>query len=441
MSDDWLILKLANDGSSWKPEANHFSLPMGLLWWVGGHFDSPIPARAVALTCHLISTLVVLPRSVQLLFPDWSARAGLLIGLCVLCLSGSAEPLVWACAAGYTVLGLCVNIAIYAHLRWLKAAELSWRLTSVVAVAAGLLTWEMGVCVPLLIVLVSVFKRRRAIESVRDALPHLLLLVPYAALKFSLDSVVTLAPSGPVRIVGNLVFTPLLALSPWLFDRTTLVAWYGAAMAGGLVVCFLGLGFKGRRREPFVLAAMGFAMLSPVLHGPGPEQRYLYLAAPWLLLATAAAGHGIGFNPRKSFTATLIVVWCSLSTANLWRWAGGWRESDRVRVAIIEGIVAAVPPSAEVAVIDAPDRLPGWGPTHKYWIFRFGLKEALAREGVVLRARGHWMPPNEEVLGRRLHTQPMTPDLVTSWEEQGWQIIDCRPAPLERVALMAPSGD
>jgi hypothetical protein len=441
MSDDWLILDRALTRSLVTPEPNHFSLPMALLWWIGGLLDSPIPARVVALACHLTTTLLVLPRTVRLLFPDWDPKAGRWVGLAVLCLSSCVEPLVWACTAGYAIVGLWVNLSVYAHLRWLETERTPWRFASLAAMAGGLLSWEMGVCTPALIVLASFIRRRTPLRSLRDAVPHFSLLVPYVLLKFLLGSMVTLAPYGALRFVGNIAFTPFLALSPWLLSRTHLVAAPGIALAALLLLAFFALAAKGRRRDPLALAAMGFAMLTPVIHGPGPEQRYLYLAAPWLLLATVAAVRAGAPTLKRPVTVALISIWCCLNTANVWRWAAGWREADRVAVQLVKAVVASVPPATEVALINTPDRLPGWGPTHKYWVFRFGLKQALARQDITLRAMGHWTPPDEETLGRRLHTTPVTSDLIHTWQQNGWTVIDCRPPPLEQVTLLKGSGE
>ncbi len=436
ISDDWRLLERAWEVSFFLPEENHVSAYLAFVWWSGGVLDSPVPARALALLCHGIALLGVLPRIVRALFPDWDPRAGLWVALGALCLSSCAEPLVWACTSGYAGVGSCLLFAVYAHLRWLEDPSPRWRLAGVGAAFAGLLVLEYGILAAPLLALVSWSRERSLTRCARDVWPYLLLLVPYGLLKLGLESTVVLQPREPLRIAGNVGYTPFLALSPWLFHRDTLVALPGVAMAGGTLLGLAALLIRGRRRTPLALLLMGYVVLLPVIYGPGPEQRYLYLAAPWLLLGTVAAAHAAGVTAKRRLALALVCAWAISSVFSLWRFAGHWREAGRVECAVLDALVeAAGEPPRAVVVLNAPDRLPDWGPTHKYWLFRVGLREALARRGVDLVVQAHFGEPDPELLGLQVNTPRATLGAIEAWQSAGYLVLDCAPAPIERVVV------
>ena len=90
------------------------------------------------------------------------------------------------------------------------------------------------------------------------------------------------------------------------------------------IVLLLALGallIRGRARTPLALLLMGYVALLPVIYGPGPEQRYLYLAAPWLLLGAVSAARAGGVNSRRRLAVAVVCCWAALSAFSFWRWA------------------------------------------------------------------------------------------------------------------------
>jgi hypothetical protein len=283
----------------------------------------------------------------------------------------------------------------------------------------------------MMVAVLSWFRARRVRQGLRDVVPHALLVIPWVALKIALGSTEPLPVGGPVRLFGHLVAAPLLALSPWPLDRELLTAWPGIVMAG-LVLALVLAAARRVGRPGAALLLLALAPLTPVLVGPGPEARYLFLAAPWLVLVAAAglreASAGSGGASRAGLLVGLVVCY-AISAATTWRTAERWRAADRMASVILDDVTRAARAHArpEVVVIDAPDRLPRWGPTSKVPVWRHGLGEALAMRGVQLAARAYTPPGDPEVLGLQPNTEPLSPDTIRDWRARRLLILACRP--------------
>ena len=77
-------------------------------------------------------------------------------------------------------------------------------------------------------------------------------------------------------------------------------------------------GWKARSRKVFACLAAAFVPLLPVVTASGPQQRYLYLVAPWMVLAAVAAAVEVGLPVRIRRVASwlaLVVVGIMLRVA------------------------------------------------------------------------------------------------------------------------------
>jgi hypothetical protein len=430
LSDDWEMLAHVRAGALFE-EARHVSLPRRLLWWGAVQGAGPWLFRLVGLGCHLVATLGVLPRVAGLMFPVWAPWTGYVAGLVVLGLPVALEPLVWASAVAYPILELELLAVAYAHLRWLRDGGRAWRVGSLLATAAALLTWELGVAAPLVVAAVSGLRARKISRGLRDVAPHALLVVPWFAFKLGLGSTDTLIWRGSVRLFGHLMTAPLLALSPWHVDRDLLTAWPGMVLAGAVLALVLAAAWSlGRPGAALLLLA--WATLAPVLVGPGPEARYLLIAAPWLVLLATAGVREVAARCGRAGRVALtvgLVVFCAAAAATSWRSAERWRAADGIARAILDDVTrtAHAQTRPEVVVIDAPDRLPGWGPTSKVPVWRHGLAAALAMRGVRLAAQAHTPPGDPEVLGLQPSTRPWGPGDLRDWRARGLLVLICRP--------------
>jgi hypothetical protein len=430
LSDDWVLVLRTQIGSFFE-ESRHASLPRRALWWATAQGAGPWLFRLVGLGCHVTASLGVLPRVAALLFPGWAQRTGRLAGLVLLALPVTLEPLVWAAAVSYPILELELLVVAYAHLRWLRDGAWAWRVVSWAATAAALLTWELGVAAPLVVAILSVLVAGRRRRAVGDVAPHALMVLSWLVWKVGVGSTETLAWGGPRRVLEQVVSLPLLTLSPWPLDRHLLTAWPGAVLAcAALVLVVLAAWRAGRRGVALLLLAWG--VLVPVLAGPGPEARYLLLGAPWLvLLATAGARDLAATCGRAGHVALIagLVVFCASAAGTSWWLAGRWRAADAIARSIVDGVsrAALARGRLDVVVIDAPDRLPGWGPTSKVPVWRHGLASALEMRGVRVARQAHTAPADPEVLGLRPNTRAWTGADLRRWRARGWLVLACRP--------------
>jgi hypothetical protein len=428
LSDDWVFLRGAEQGALLE-EARHVSVPRRALWWAVSLGAGPWIFRLAGLACHLGVGLVLVPRLAGLLFPGWSLATRVLAGLVLLALPVTIEGLVWPAAVAYPILELALVVTAYAHLRWLRDGASAWRAGSVLGTAAALATWEIGVTAPLVVLILSLFARRGR-RVLRDVAPHAALLVPWLAMKLALGSTGTLGWRGPVRMVGHVVATPLLALSPWPLDHVLLMTWPARALTA--VVFGLAVAAAWRLgRTGITLLFLAWGVLTPVLLAPGPEARYLLLAAPWLALLATAAVNDLAQRagrPGRIALALAFVVFCAGGGAASWWLAARWRTAESIPRGVVDGVVAASAADGrrDVVVIDAPDRMPTWGPTSKVPVWRHGLPEALAWRGVRLIMQAHTTPGDPDVLGLRPNTRPWTRGDVEWWRAQGWLVLACR---------------
>lgn len=436
-SDDWVLLAAGRAGA-WPLEAAHLSLPRDLLLIVADAGPGPWLVRAAALLAHALATLWLLPRvAIGLAGPE-AAGPGRAAGLVALALPATLDPLVWPCTAGYALLEACLLALAWAHLAWVTDRGGWRRAASLAATAAALLTWELAVVAPLVVGTLSWGRGRGPGRAARDAAPHLALVAAWAAAKVALGSTDLLDLREPVRVAGNVAFTPLLLLSPWPLARGLLGSVGGAALAlAALAVVALAARRVGRPGA--ALLTLVWAPLLPVLAGPGPESRYLLLSAPWaallLSLAAARAPRRTTGAPVAAAAATaLVVAWSAAAGATSWRAALRWREGVAEARAVLDAFARAAD-ERPVVVLDAPDRLPGWGPTWKVPVWRHGLAEALARRGVTVAARAHRPPPDPERLGLRPSAPPCGDDDLAAWRARGWRPLAWDPV---RQAAVEP---
>lgn len=426
VSDDWVLRSLYK--SEWfLPQRDHLSFVDGLIWSLGWIFDSPLPARMGALGCHALTLLVVFPRVVGGIYPSWDRRTGLWLGLAVFSLSSCIEPLVWACAAPYAILGLLLMVSVAAHLAWLDDAGVAWRCLSVMALAAGLLTWDFAVAGVPLVMLMSWIRKRSATRCLYDAFPHVLLLAGYLVLKVSLGSLAVPASQSLVRVGGNVVFTPFLTLSPILFGRKFLLSPVGVAIACAVLFLLVFAGWRANSRRVFGCLAAAYVVLLPVLRASGPQQRYLYLAAPWMVLTAFGAVAEMDFSARiRGWFSWLAVSLALVSAVNQWSFAAGWKEAADVAEQTCTSIATAVAEeSSPVIVLNQPDRLPGWGPTKKYMVWRLGLVEGMASLGIHVEQVAHTLPVNPERQGVVQDSEVADRAQINEWLEQGKLVLDC----------------
>lgn len=420
LQDDWRLLARARAHSWVLPEPNHLSLPQGLLWWLGDRTGSPLPARLAALAAHLLSYLVLLPAVARALRPGLSVAVARQVGLLGLCAWVALDPLIWACTAAYALTLPWLLLAIWLHLRGARPTDRQ-RLASLGCLAAALLTWELAVVGPPLLALASLARGDRPRAALRGALPAAALLLPYLGLKLLLGSTETLAPRGPLRLAMNLGATPLLLASPLPWPRGPLLGPLGLAAAA---LAWVGVLALGRQRQRGWSLALGLAPLLPVLTGPGPEARYLYLCVPGAALAVRLGLADLTAARARRLGALALGAWVALSAGSAWASAARWRAADRLARAVLEEAGAAGGP---LALIDAPDRLPGWGPCWKHPVWRLGLREALAARGVTLVGRAHVAPADPEMQGLWPATPALTPALGREWARAGVQVRRVQP--------------
>ena len=430
LSDDWVLLAGAQQGG-FLEELRHISIPRRALWWASMHGAGPWLFRLVAIGCHVAASLVVLPRLGRLLFPAWPVAISYLAGLGLLASPVAFDAVVWPATAAYSMLELALLAVAYAHLRWLRGGGRAWRIGSVLATAAALVTWDLAISAPLVVAVLSVLTAARGRRAVRDVAPHALLLVPWIVLKLSLSSTATLEWLGFTRVFGHVLAAPLLTLSPWPLNYRFLSAPAGAVLAVAVFVLALVAAWRISRNGAALLL-LAAAVLLPVLPGPGPEARYLLLAAPWLvLLATEATREVVVRSGRAGYVVLALgfVAFFSVTSAASWWMAARWRAAGVISRDVLDGVtrLARADGRRDVVVIDAPDRMAGWGPTSKVWVWRNGLSDALAMYGLRLVAQVHTAPGDPEVLGLRPSTAPWTPEDRAQWQAKNLLVLLCRP--------------
>ena len=430
ISDDWILLEGARHGG-FLDELRHISIPRRALWSASMHGAGPWLFRLVAIGCHVAASLVVLPRLGRLLFPAWSVATSYLAGLGLLVLPVAFDAVVWPATAAYSMLELELLALAYAHLQWLRGGGSAWRVGSVLITAAALATWEFAITAPLVVVVLSVLTAARGRRAVRDVAPHALLLAPWLILKLGFSSRATLEWLGITRVAGHLLAAPLLTLSPWPLNYRLMMSSAGAILAAAVFVLALAAAWRVSQNGTALLMLAAAALL-PVLPGPGPEARYLLLSAPWLvLLATEATRDVVVRSGRAGYVvlALAFVAFYAVAGAASWWMAARWRTAGAISRDVLDGVVrlARADGRRDVVVIDAPDRMAGWGPTSKVLVWRNGLSNALATHGLHLVAQVHTAPGDPEVLGLRPNTRAWTPDDRAQWQAKDLLVLICRP--------------
>lgn len=430
LSEDWVMLERTRSERAFFEELRHISLPRRALWWAAAHGAGPWLFRLVGVGCHLVASLVVLPRVAALLFPASAHWTGYLAGLVLLALPVTIDPLVWASTVAYPILELVLLLVAYAHLRWLRDGDQAWRAGSWLATAAALLTWELGVAAPLVVTVLSVLLARQARRLLGDVAPHVFLVALWFALKLWLGSTEALDWRGPSWVLGHVLTVPLLVLSPWPLGRHLLTAWPGVLLAVTVFALVLAAAWR-LGRVGIALLLLTWGVLGPVLAG-GPEARYLLVAAPWLVLLATAGLREVTASSRGAGRVALLIgliAYSALAAGASWWQAVRWRTADVLARSIVDGVTRAARAEGrvDVVVIDAPDRVAGWGPTSKAWVWRNGLRESLALRGLRLVGLAHTVPADPEVIGLRPATPPWSPEDLRSWRAQGLLVLACRP--------------
>jgi len=429
LSDDHLLLARAGGDAGLLLEARHLSLPRRALWAAAAAGAPPWTFRAVALVAHLLSGLVLVPALAAGLAPAWGPRARRAAGLLFLALPVSLAPLVWPATLAYPLLVPLLLAAAVAHLRWVEGGDRRWRAAALGACATALLTWEQGVAGPPLLALASWSRGRSPRRALADALPALALLLPYVGLKLALGSTEALAPRGPLRALANAAAVPLLQLAPVPLPRAVLLSAAGPALGLAAAAALLGAAWRlGRLGAALLL--MGALVLGPVLPGPGPAPRYLYLSAPFAALLVVGAARTT--PPRPAARTALLAalgLWAALAAGTAWGAAAAWRRADAEAGAVLAAIerAAGAHDARTVAVLDAPDRLPGWGPTWRFPVWRHGLEQALAARGLALAGRAHVPPLDVERQGLVPSAPPLDPARVAAWRASGALVLRVEP--------------
>jgi len=427
MSDDWSLLMSASE-SGWQLESRHVSLPRRLIFGISARADvGPWLPRVVAWSCLLVANLVLLPAIVRLLYPGWSRIRALSVGLGTLTLSTHIEVGIWPASCAYPVLLLWLHLLAWCHLRWLHARTPRWRVGSVLATCAGICTWELGIGAAPLVVALSVVRGRSVRRSLSDCIPHAAVVACYLALKLLVDSD-DFPLSGPVRILGNAAYLPLLQLTPLPLTHGFLTSPGGAACAL-IVLVAVGLSAASMGRRGLALLAIPYLLLLPVLVGPGPAQRYLLLSAPWfVLILWARAMNTPGGLYWRRIGVSLLLLALPLHVLTSVRTVGDWRRAERAAVRIEEEVFRAARGADSVAALNVPDRLPGWGPTYTVPVFRNGLVARLALLGVDIAFHGNTDPVDPEILGFALNSPFVESDQLEAWRRRGVRVLDARPS-------------
>ena len=266
---------------------------------------------------------------------------------------------------------------------------------------------------------------------VRDVTPHVLLLILWSALKLAFGSTETLDWGEPMRLFGHPLSVPLLAVAPWPLGHRVLTEWPGVLLALAVLALVLATAWRVGRTG-VALLCLTWGVLVPVLGGPGPEARYLLLAAPWLVLLGTAGVCAIAATCGRAGRIALVVgvlAFSATAAGTAWWLAGRWRTADEIARSIVDGVTRAARAEGrlDVVVVDVPDRLPGWGPISKVPVWRHGLAEALAVRGLRLAMQAHTAPADPEVLGLRPNTRPWTPEDLGRWRARGLLVLACRP--------------
>jgi len=146
------------------------------------------------------------------------------------------------------------------------------------------------------------------------------------------------------------------------------------------------------------------------------------LSDDWVLLAGAQQGGYV-------VLVLAFVAFFSVTGAASWWMAARWRAAGVISRDVLDGVtrLARADGRRDVVVIDAPDRMAGWGPTWKVWVWRNGLPDALAMYGLRLVAQVHTAPGDPEVLGLRPSTAAWTPEDRARWQASNLLVLFCRP--------------
>ena len=427
MSDDWCLLASAHTGA-WQLEAHHLSFPRRLLFALVINTNAgPELVRAVAGLCLLVANLVLFPGVVCRLYPDWSRLRAHSVGLATLVLSTSLEATIWPAICAYPMLLCCLHAIARYHLDWLRTQESRWRVASILATCAAMCTWELGVGAIPLVVALS-FGQGRPLRRIGwDLVPHALIAVGYVAVKLIIGSS-DVPLRDLVRILGNTTYTPLLQLSPLPLTHGFLTSVGGAASALAALIIVGAAAFSLGRRG-WALLAIPFALLAPVLLGPGPAQRYLLITAPWFVLLLWAAALAPHRSWRWGMLGTVILaVLAPVHLATTARTVKDWHRAAAAAERLEEDLTRAASGVEAVVALNVADRLPGWGPTYNIPIWRNGLPQRMSEMGIEVVARGITNPPDPEVLGIQLTAPIVGHEELDAWRRRGVRVLDARPS-------------
>src|SRR5262249_21374907 len=112
-----------------------------------------------------------------------------------------------------------------------------------------------------------------------------------------------------------------------------------------------------------------------------------------------------------------------------WWMAARWRTAGAISRDVLDGVIrlARADGRRDVVVIDAPDRMAGWGPTSKGLVWRNGLSHAPSPHGLRLVAQVQTAPGDPEVLGLRPNPRAWPLDDRAQWQAKDLLVLICRP--------------
>lgn len=376
-SDDFVLVRRALAGDWFSHE--EFLRPFPLALWsvllnVTSH---PAALHLLNIVLHGVNAALVSLLSLRVGLPRPSALGA---GLLFLVFPSSVEAVVWPSAVPDLL------VALSALLVLMLAAQRSntWRLVvAAFALAAGLLSKESAVVIPLLVALIwlPAGDPRRS-----PAWPIVLVGIGVCALYMAIRTTVVAIPDSYVQapsryLVKEFVARPYGTLTmPWAAAVVSARPAIPFAWAAGCVLALAGTAWTSRRGLPLttglrcvvavlvaVLPVYSMLFITPDLE----NGRYLYLAtAFWVIALVAFISTPGGLDRVRLIALSLALV---LGVAGV-RWhLAPWWEASRIRETVLDGAerILLSTPCRPVSLAGAPDSVRG------AYVFRNGLAEAI----------------------------------------------------------------
>ncbi len=288
----------------------------------------------------------------------------------------NVESVAWISQRKTTLATLFAILAIWSYARWARAGGRAFYGCSLLAFALSLLSKQLFVPLPFLLLLLDYWPLRRPeLEAGADATPNLRALargglrllpekIPYgllalaascATLAAQRDAIATGAAYplairlgnaviAPLRYVGALLWPTELAVFHPLYEDEVTVPLVLACAALGIAITAAAFWF-GRRQRPLLVGWLWFlAMLIPVIGlvqvgAQSMADRYAYVPSWGLAIAIGfsaweiAESHGV---PRSAFAAATAMLLAGLAVVTHGQ-AAKWHDS----ITLFESAVAA----------------------------------------------------------------------------------------------------